>query len=70
LIHSLRPQSRPVLGFLLFLLEAVSQVSEGDEGTGDVEEALVNEDIAILSHQEAAEVLEPSEGALDFPSFT
>jgi len=44
-------------------------VSEGDEGTSNVEEALVNEDISILSHQEAAEVLEPSERALDLPSF-
>jgi hypothetical protein len=51
------------------ILEVVSQVPESDEGTGDVEEALIDEDIAILPDQEAAEILEPSERALNLPAF-
>ena len=42
---------------------------QGDEETGAVEEALKHGKDAVVAHLDAAEVLQPGVGALDFPAF-
>ena len=42
---------------------------QGDEKAGAVEEALKHGEDAVVAHLDAAEVLQPGVGALDFPAF-
>lgn len=43
---------------------------QGNEETGEVEEALKDGEDAVVADLDAAEALQPSIGAFDFPAFT
>ena len=43
-------------------------MSEGDDGTGKVEESAVEVGVAFITDYESAEVAQPGKGAFDFPA--
>jgi hypothetical protein len=53
---------------LIFFLEVVSQVSERDGETGDMEQGVIHQQRAFVAHDQPAEVSQPGKGALDFPA--
>ena len=49
-------------------LELVSKPSEADGDAGEVDEGLVDAAVVFVPDDEAAELLEPGDGAFDFPA--
>jgi len=50
------------------MLEGVSSIPDGDEKAGQMKEAAIDAENAVLAHEEEATVLQPSEGALHLPA--
>lgn len=45
-------------------------MSKGDDETGEVEEGAINFGVTLIANDQAAEVSQPGEGALDFPAMS
>ncbi len=50
------------------LLELVSKPPEADGDAGEVEEALVDEAVMLVPHDQPPEELQPADGAFDLPA--